>query len=142
LTGSISTCINAPGAIAGYYDDSQNMFRGFVRAADGTFATFAAPAVGSLETDGTFPESINTAGDIAGYYTDANGAHGFVRDASGAIATFDVPGASQGTYAASINAAGTVAGYYFDSSGEKTGIAASCAPPTATSPRSPLRALA
>jgi len=57
--------------------------------------------------------------DIAGYYGDSSAVyHGFVRAASGAITTFDAPGAGtvnqQGTVAYSINTAGAVAGYYYD----------------------------
>jgi hypothetical protein len=39
---------------------------------------------------GTLPQSINPAGAITGYYTDASGlSHGFVRAPDGAITTFD-----------------------------------------------------
>src|SRR5436853_342841 len=42
---------------------------------------------------GTFPSSINDAGEITGSYRTSDGAaHGFVRDASGTITSFDAPG--------------------------------------------------
>ena len=64
---------------------------------------------------GTFPLSINPAGEITGYYRDLQGyPHGFVRDASGTITSFDVPG-SIGTAAISINPAGEITGVYYTS---------------------------
>ena len=66
----------------------------------------------------TSPHSINLFGTVTGSYTDANDttqAHGFVRDPSGQIATFDVPGCTEphpysGTTPLDINIAGTVVG--------------------------------
>ena len=87
-----------------------------MRAKDGTITTFDASSA-----TGTYPNSINTAGDIAGIYTDASGTnHGFVRAASGTITTFDAPGAGtgggddMGTDPNSINTAGVISGYYVD----------------------------
>ena len=59
----------------------------------------------------TYPTSINNSGTIAGFYADANGGHGFLRDLSGSFVTFDAP-ASQNIYPSSINSAGAVAGNY------------------------------
>jgi hypothetical protein len=80
---------------------------------DARFITFDVP--GGLQ--GTFAQSINPAGAIAGYYLDRNFvAHGFLRVRDGAITTFDVPGAGKGIYEGtipqSINPAGAIAGYY------------------------------
>jgi hypothetical protein len=50
--------------------------------AGSTFITFDAPGAGTIEGSGlgTFPESINDGGVIAGRYTDAHNVnHGFVR---------------------------------------------------------------
>jgi uncharacterized membrane protein len=54
--------------------DSTGDYHGFVRKSDGTIATFDPS--GSMDTQAL---SINRAGLIAGYYTDVNGTHGFVR---------------------------------------------------------------
>ena len=69
---------------------------------------------------GTSGVGINAAGDIAGYFTDANGMlHGFVRKSGGSLATIDAPGAGTaphlGTLAFAINASGSAGGYYADS---------------------------
>jgi hypothetical protein len=59
-----------------------------------TFTTIDAPGATSMSGYGTSGVSINSAGDIAGYFTDANGVvHGFIRRSGGSIATIDAPGA-------------------------------------------------
>ena len=71
----------------------------------------------------TTANAVNDAGTIVGEYSDANGSHGFIRAADGALTTFDVPGAENifgvpdvynPTHSGSINAAGTVSGLYPD----------------------------
>lgn len=119
--GTLAICINAAGASAGIYSNETGLLHGFVRAADGTVATFDAPDAGTSSNGnyvrGTFPMSINTAGDVVGVYFDANnGYHGFLRLADGAITEFDAPGAgaasSRGTAAMSINDTDEIAGFY------------------------------
>jgi hypothetical protein len=96
--GTAGIAINAAGMIAGRYMDNNYISHGYVRSADGTtFTTFDPPNLATIQTSngnsGTLPTSIDTAGDIAGTYTDANGArHSFVRTASGTITPFDPPG--------------------------------------------------
>jgi len=126
--GTEPLSINAAGDIAGFYTDATFTHHGFVLPANGTITTFDAPGAGTGTGTfkgalGTAPISINTAGDIAGTYTDASGArHGFVRAANGTITTFDAPGAGtgtgmlQGTVGFSINDAGDIAGGYLDAS--------------------------
>lgn len=83
-------------------------------------ATYDAPGAGTSAGFGTFPSSINDAGAITGYYTDANNvSHGFLRSPRGhKFITFDAPGAGTsatfGTVPLSINAAGAVTGHYTD----------------------------
>lgn len=82
-----------------------------------------APGADTMAGDfnGTFAGSINRAGVIAGYYTDAAGtAHGFVRAANGEYTEFDAPGADlkpgdyNGTVPEAINDMGVIAGFYVD----------------------------
>jgi hypothetical protein len=101
----IGIAINTAGVVAGRYWTSANtgsgttLSHGFVRSSAGTITTFDAPNVattpnGYSGNSGTLPTSIDSAGDIAGTYTDINGArHGFLRLANGTITTFDYPGA-------------------------------------------------
>ena len=63
------------------------------------------------DVNGIFPYSINDAGAVTGYYTDAgSNYHGFLRDLRGNITNIDIPGADNGTYPAAINAWGTITG--------------------------------
>jgi hypothetical protein len=62
----------------------------------------------------TKPISINDAGATTGWYTDP-ATHGFVRDASGNITTFDPPG-SISTTGITIGPTGLIVGYWIDSS--------------------------
>jgi predicted membrane protein len=134
---------------------------GFVRAANGTITTFSAPGAGTTPhggnygTAGTGSFSINTAGIIAGTYTDANFvAHGFVRAANGTITAFDAPGAgnnallakligmatsfpSQGTGAFTINAVGKITGTYLDASTVLHGFVINATTTTLTSSPNP-----
>ena len=83
-----------------------------------TFTTFDAPGATA-----TFPQSINPAGEIAGYYVDASFVwHGFLRAPDGTFTTFDAPGAVFGTFAVSINPAGAITGFYVDASGVAHGF--------------------
>ena len=59
----------------------------------------------------TFSSSINH-GQVGGHWADTT-AHGYARQADGAVKTFD-PSGSTGTYPVSINKKGSVAGFYYD----------------------------
>lgn len=77
--GTYPTAINPEGAITGWYADSNYGYHGFLRAAGGVFATFDAPGA----VNGTIPASINPNGTIAGYFYDANFVdHGFAEPIS------------------------------------------------------------
>lgn len=124
--GTFPTGINDGGTVAGNYIDSKDLVHGFLRSPAGGFTAFDAPGSGSVAAFGygTFPESINAAGAVAGHYTDAHQAsHGFVRRSSGKFTTFDAPGVSSvaasgyGTFPASINAAGVITGHFSDANG-------------------------
>jgi hypothetical protein len=72
--------INPAGEIAGYFGDTKGVLHGFVRHANGTFATFEAPGASRSGDLGTFPMSISRAGEITGYFqSDPDTVlHGFV----------------------------------------------------------------
>ena len=119
-TGCYSDCsvlINNFGAITGTYLDANNVFHGFVRSPEGKFTTFNSPGADTAPGDfnGTFPNAINDAGAIAGYYADASGTpHGFLRSPEGAFTTFDVPGGSLLTIPNALNLEGAVVGFSAD----------------------------
>jgi hypothetical protein len=122
--GTLPVAVNVARTIVGNYFDSNFVSHGFLRNADGTFATFDAPGAGTIPSDsnGTFPTDINQFGTVAGYYNDANlVSHCFIRSGDGNIATFDVPGAdinpadAAGSIITGISSFGIVAGYHLDS---------------------------
>ena len=80
------------------------------------FTPFDPP--GSIATS---PNSINRSGAIAGFYSDGNTYHGFLRSRYGKFTTFDPPGSTD-TYPASINDAGAITGSYADASGVTHGF--------------------
>ncbi len=118
----IPTGINKWGSATGYYTTIAGPYRGFLyQSSTGAVTTFSV-----LATDvvGTYPTSINDTGWIVGYFDDATGMHGFLRNPKYTI--LDAPGAGtgigQGTQALSINDAGEIAGVYWDSSSIEHGF--------------------
>jgi hypothetical protein len=111
--------INPAGAITGFYSDPSGANRGFLRARDGTFATFDAPgAVNGTE----FLCCITPAGAVVGIFFDANSAgHGFLRAPNGTFKAFD-PLGSTFTSPTSINPQGAISGAYTDASGVTHGF--------------------
>jgi uncharacterized membrane protein len=63
----------------------------------------------------TFPIGINDRGQIVGYYDDADGLHGFLRQKDGRFRTIDFPGA-RATEALKINNRGQIVGLYSETS--------------------------
>jgi hypothetical protein len=117
--GTFASAINNWGAITGSFVDTNNVYRGFLRSAKGSFITFDAPGADTTagSFNGTSPNSINDLGMITGEYLDANGfGHGFLRSREGKLTTFDVPGAGgYGTTPIAVNLEGAIVGYYTDS---------------------------
>jgi hypothetical protein len=111
VNGTSPSSINPAGAITGTYYDVNFVGHGFLRARNGTFATFDAPGAALI---GTIPSGINPEGAITGTYYDVNFVgHGFLRTTNGTLTTFDAPGAgttgsSPGTYAVGINPEGVI----------------------------------
>jgi uncharacterized membrane protein len=109
--GTFAQSVNAEGAMAGYYNDANNIFHSFVRDKDGTLTAFDPP----VGVNGSTAYGINGDGEVAGYYFDVNFVrHGFVRDKHGTFATFDATSAMSGTSAYGINEDGAIAGKYRD----------------------------
>jgi hypothetical protein len=74
--------------------------------ATGTFITFDPP--GSGLTDGS---AINPAGEIAGFYFDASGEHGYLRDKDGTFTIFfNPPNPSDNINVSAINPSGVITG--------------------------------
>src|SRR5438876_40694 len=105
--------MTAAGTIVGNYVDSNFVTHGFVRTAQGVFATIDVPGARRTQALGM------TQAMVVGFYRDTNRVRqGYVLGPDGKFVTFGAPGAGtspgQGTLAAAINAAGTVSGMYWD----------------------------
>ncbi len=113
--GTYPHSISNTGTIAGYYVDASNQSHGFLQK--GAVTTFDAP--GAVDT---YAYSINSAGAITGDFFDGTAYHGFGRNASGGIDTFDAPGTVGGTFPKGINDAGVIAGLFGDANGASHGF--------------------
>lgn len=82
--------------------------------ADAPAATYSFTTLDVPGATSTYPASINASGQVAGYYFDGAGSHGFIYS-NGTFTTLDVPGATW-TNLSSINDSGQVAGTYSDGS--------------------------
>jgi uncharacterized membrane protein len=87
-----------------------------------TYETFAAPFASTGPGYGTDPTDINTAGEIVGFYNNANTgeAYPFLRRPDGEIVTIDVPGNLGGVFGDGINSGGTIAGFAIDAGPDST----------------------
>jgi hypothetical protein len=115
--------LNQFGAVTGYFEDSNDVYHGFVRWPNGSFSTIDAPGADHTpqSANGTFPLSINDLGVVTGNYVDVNDvSHGFVWRPNGEITTFDAPGGDMtpgsfnGTYPTTVNVFGEIVGKYED----------------------------
>jgi len=115
--GTVAYSINDVGAIAGQFEDSSNVFHGFVRQPGGLFSTFDVPGAGAGSLQGTWALNINGMGTTAGFYVDGNNAqHAFIRSSAGQSTRFD-PSGSVATMVCEetcLNAEGAVTGFYLD----------------------------
>jgi hypothetical protein len=75
------------------------------------YAQYSFQTLAILDSSGSYGQSINDSGEIAGYYTGATGYEGFIRDSMGNVTTLNVPGAAW-TQAYGINNSGEVVGLY------------------------------
>jgi hypothetical protein len=115
--GTFITAINDAGVCTGSYTPDQSFNgTGFIRNPDGNITPFTV-----LNALGTYPEAINSTGQVAGNWDDSISIHGFVRDPDGKITTIDAPGA-QSTSVVGIDARGQVAGNFYDTVGRSHGF--------------------
>lgn len=113
--GSIYTvvfAINSSGSVAGYYEDANVSFHGFLREPNGTITTFDEPDAAQGQSLGTTPVALNDSGEIAGYYTPLaapSSYQGFIRNSSGDFSSIGVPGL-QTSQLLALNNSGQTAG--------------------------------
>lgn len=129
--------INDSGTVIGYAEndkctregvfivcDPSEFTEGFVRTSDGTLTTFQGAEINAFQT---LPAGINASGEITGSYLSIDFSasrlvrHGFARNASGVIASFDPPGSIQ-TTPTSINDSGAITGSFYTGTGAAVGF--------------------
>ena len=142
--GTTPVAMNASGMIVGYYIDSSSVQHGFVRSASGTYTQIDPTGVGTCVNQnndsnfgGTTASGIDAAGDVVGTYLNTSCAQqGFIRNASGTITSFNVPGAASspcttnggsgqkicGTFLVLSDAVGDLTGSYIDTNGTIRGF--------------------
>jgi hypothetical protein len=139
---TLATAINASGSVVGFSGRSGIPATGFVLHPDGFAAPVDVPAQSgpSCAANGTFPDGINAAGTIAGWYvsspdncTTAN-TGGFVMSPDGVFSLFQPPGMLLASpvggfggsllapHSISIDEAGDVTGSYTDAGGVEHGF--------------------
>jgi uncharacterized membrane protein len=113
--GTYPVAINDCGDIAGYYEDANYGFHGFVRDRRGSITTLDVP-----QATATLATSINAEGEIVGtyQYMSSGGivSQSLLRSIDGTFTTLVLPNGTP-VYAAAINAAGEVTGDFTDSQG-------------------------
>lgn len=102
--------INAFGTIAGtYYNSDFSQANGFIRAADGTFATFDVP-----NATNTYLQGTSDNGNLFGFFETAAGKYENFTDLNGTfIEGFRVAG-SMDTEVTGINDSGEISGFFVD----------------------------
>jgi hypothetical protein len=117
--GTAAYAINDLGAITGQYEDSKNVYHGFVREPGGEITKFNAPGAGTAANQGTFAWSLNWEGATAGVFIDGNNSeHGFLRSRDGDFSTIDPQGSvfTMVCEETCLNRKGQITGSYEDSS--------------------------
>jgi hypothetical protein len=120
--GTDASSINATGMITGASGIAapkpfQPSVQGFIRAADGTFTTF------HVLNRPTYPQSINSSGQITGNWRDAQAYyHGFFRDTNGRITILNENPNAKATAPVAINDSGVIAGAFMDQNGVDHGF--------------------
>jgi len=139
---TVATGINASGSVVGFAGGAGTTSAGFVLHPDGYAAPITVPLQSpqSCANDGTFPDGINAAGTIAGWYVsstnncDTANTGGFVMSPDSVFSLFQTPGKLLATpvggfggsllapHSISIDQAGDVTGSYTDTAGVQHGF--------------------
>jgi hypothetical protein len=139
---TLATAINASGSVVGFSGRTGTPSGGFVLHPDGFAAPVNVPAQSpqSCAANGTFPDGINAAGTIAGWYVSSTdncataNTGGFVMSPDGVFSLFQPPGmllafpvggfggSLLAPHSISIDEAGDVTGSYTDAGGVEHGF--------------------
>ncbi len=106
------TDINDDGTVIGIYSTTNSFppSQAYFRTRNGIVIPFTVPG-----SSWVYPESINDAGQITGFYLSGSGVGGFVRSPGGGVTVFD---SNQGIVPLAINQGGTITGWYTSPGGD------------------------
>jgi uncharacterized membrane protein len=106
------TDINDNGTVVGIYSTTNSFppSQAYFRTRNGIVIPFTVPG-----STWVYPESINDAGQITGFYLSGNGVGGFVRLPDSTMTVFE---SSLGIVPLAINLVGTITGWYTSPSGD------------------------
>ncbi len=111
--------INASGAVAGSFLDTNSVYHGFTLAPNGTITVEDAPGAGAATNEGTQLTDMNSGGEIVGAIDVGNVGgvigvtHSLILSTDGTFTVFDPPGAVS-SFAEGINDSGEIVGEYRD----------------------------
>ncbi len=115
---TLLSAINDAGEIIGYYLDTANTVRSFIREPDGTYIKVEPPGAGTGPGAGTIIWSINEQGDVAGTFSNSpTSGHAYLRTHQGKYTQIDAGAPGDVTVGLDVNAEDTVAGQYIGSAG-------------------------
>jgi probable HAF family extracellular repeat protein len=134
---TVATAISASGSVVGYSTDGEGFYSGFVLHPDGYRSGLTVPLPPQPEPQciaETFPDGINAAGTIAGWYYNScqPATMGYVMSPAGVFTAFEAPGTllpspslaftSTAPHWMSIDQAGDVTGSYTGTDGVQHGF--------------------
>lgn len=109
--------VNDANVAVGFYVNGHGNSRGYEYNIDtNTFSRVIVPGASSVTA-----AAINNLGNVAGFYTNSTGTHGFLLRRGGTLVTLDVPGATM-TQALGVSGLNEVVGSYTDSTGASHGF--------------------
>lgn len=124
--GTFGMGINDAGLVVGQFIGQDKVPRAFVR--DGHRRTFSVSVIDHPKVresgGGTSGLAISDSGVVAGFYLDAQGAHGYVRADQNTFVELRHPEAATDMSVCGINSSGTVVGDFYDGSGSNLGYLA------------------
>lgn len=110
--------ITNDGVVAGWWQDSNFVSHGFVRAVDGTLTKFDVSGAVSTDVYG-----LNQKGWVVGSFKDPDQVyHGFVRRPNGKIITVPTGNGVTLLVATGINRQGDICGFFYDDGGRRRGF--------------------
>ncbi len=122
VPGAVSVtaaAINNHGAVAGYFTNSEEVTKGFLRRPTGALVVLAKPGADVTQAFG-----VNALGEVVGTYTVGSSTYGFTWTPSAGFTTISDPSGVGSTFVNGVNEAGDLVGFYVGGGGNTNGMLA------------------